>query len=187
MKKILFSLTASVFILSACGGSSEEANTDVDTEDVEVVQQDKEIDSSPEVAAEEVEPEESWKEALEGIDLDSDNPEEIPWDEINLTKKQFDEFLVYLTDDSGATEEEITMSSVDFDGDTIHLVIENKEEDPEIAELSNAFFVMFMDSYLRQFYLVSDYSDGEIHPTIVIEDVNHGTVSELDDFIEFEE
>ncbi|SLC87749.1 Uncharacterised protein [Mycobacteroides abscessus subsp. abscessus] len=72
------------------------------------------------------------------------------------------------------------------DDNTIEIVINNTDAS-EMSELTNGFFAIMMDTFSRQLYLNSDYSDGTNQPTIIIKD-NAGTViSEETDFIEMEE
>lgn len=185
--KKLITLSLASTLLLACGNGEDEEIAETDTEEIEEESDDTNDESTAE-EPEETEEEESWEEAMEDVELDLENEEEIPWDDIHLTQSQFDGFLDdFLTDMDEDPEESIVVEEYDFDEETIHIYISNQEEEPELAEFSNSFFALVTDSFVRQFYLHSDYSDEDIHPLIIIEDVEHGIISELADFAEFEE
>lgn len=188
--KKLISLGLASTLLIACGNGEEEETTESETEQVteDTEETTEEAESSPEEPETSEDEEETWEEAMDDVDFDLENEEEIPWEDIHLTESQFDGFLDdFLTDMEEDPEDTISVEDYEFDEDTIHILISNEEEEPELADFSNSFFALVTDSFVRQFYLHSDYSDGDTHPLIIIEDVENGVVSELDDFAEMEE
>lgn len=187
LNKKIIALGLVSLLLVACGDDNEPNTSEADLDNsttTETEQQDPQDEDV--IDDEEVAEEESFEEALEGIEADLDNPDEIPWDQIQLTQAQFDDFLNQFAEESDE-DGEMLITNIDFDGSTIHIYLENEETDTDAAQFANSFFALVTDSFVRQFYLHSDYSNGETHPLIIIEDVNHGVVSELDDFVEFEE
>lgn len=142
---------------------------------------------------EEVEEEEDWEDAVGDIDFDEEELEEIPWEEIHLTKGQFDDFLDELSKDTFELEDEeeemdfeLDVKDIEFDGQTIEFTLTAIDEEDMMAEISQAMFIFILDGYSRQFYQSSDYSDGETHPMIIFYDENGTVITENDDFIEFE-
>ena len=122
------------------------------------------------------------------FEINMDNEDEIDWDSIHLTKGQFRKFLKdFVTENDSDEEDGLLIKGADLNGSTIHISIETIAETEEIASFTNSFFAVVADSFIRQIYLHSDYSNGKTQPKIIIEDVNLGIVSEQDDFIDFGE
>lgn len=181
MKKIRFLTILSSAVLFACG--VEEDATEEKPIDEELEQ------TIPET--EEIE-EESLEEAVANIDFDTGDIEEIPWDEIELSKGQFDDFLMELPDDTfdfeGADEKiEFEIQSLDFDGELIEFTLIDNGMEDVMAEFVRSFYIFMVDSYSRQFYLSSDYSDGDTQPKIIFYDKMGEIITENDEFIEIEE
>lgn len=119
------------------------------------------------------------------FDLSLSDQDKIDWDNIHLSKREFKKLLKNVEEESSGSEEDLLIEGIDFKKDTIHIKITNPEEDESIAKFSNSLFAVILDSFIRQLYLQSDYSNGEKQPIIIIEDINHGIASELNDFSEF--
>lgn len=179
-RKLMVAGLASM-VLAACGKSAEssaQASND----------QNKETSSSIETVTEEA--------GIENLDaateaeLGKENIEDIDWEKVQLTKRQFREYIESLPDtytDSADEEETLSVVSANMINDkTIEIVINNTDTSG-FAELSNTFFAWILDSLNRQLYLHSDYSDGESHPTILIKDVKGTVISESDKFLETDE
>ncbi len=184
MKKITLLSILSSILLFGCAPNEEATEEKKIDDEVE--------ETTPET--EEIEEEESWEDAIEDVDFETENIEEIPWDEIDLTKSQFDDFLTemegnsFQSEDEGDEEEfEIDIESVDFDGKIIEFTIIDDGGDDLIAEFTRTMYIFTMDAFTRQFYLASDYSDGDTHPTIIFYDEIGEIITENDDFIEFDE
>lgn len=120
-----------------------------------------------------------------------DSDEEVDWEKINLNKRQFKEYVAAMEEqenqDSGDNEDSpIIISSLMKDDRTIEMIISNSDKS-EMSELTNGFFTIIMDTFTRQLYLNSDFSDGTTQPTILIKDDEGTIISEATDFIETEE
>lgn len=173
---ILFTL-----VLASCGDTSSTANNVGDTNN--------EIQTT-EDSVTTVEDSNLDEEEFEDYDfeINMDNEDEIDWDSIHLTKGQFRKFLKdFVTENDSDEEDGLLIKGADLNGSTIHISIETIAETEEIASFTNSFFAVVADSFIRQIYLHSDYSNGKTQPKIIIEDVNLGIVSEQDDFIDFGE
>lgn len=117
--------------------------------------------------------------------------EEVDWEKINFNKRQFKEYIDSLDEQEAESSEtgESTLTVVSssmIDDSTIEIVINNTDTS-EMSELTNGFFTLMMDSFTRQLYLNSDYSDGSTQPKIIIKDNGGNIISEATDFIEMEE
>lgn len=106
---------------------------------------------------------------------------------INLNKRQFKEYIESLDEQEETSEETLTIVSSSMPDDTTIEIIINNPDTSEMRELTNGFFTIMMDSFSRQLYLSSDYSDGSTQPTILIKDDTGNIISEETDFIEMEE
>ncbi|MFL2100053.1 hypothetical protein [Mycobacteroides abscessus] len=177
--KLLAALGICGLILGACGA---EDDSKYDTSTTEVSESEAVV---KEPGLDELDPAVSEELSKMGTD------EEIDWEKINFNKRQYKEYIESLdeqeTDSSETGESTLTVvSSSMVDDNTIEIVINNTDAS-EMSELTNGFFAIMMDTFSRQLYLNSDYSDGTNQPTIIIKD-NAGTViSEETDFIEMEE
>lgn len=187
IKKLVIVGLAST-LLMACGNDAEESSepeTEENDGEFDDLDDEDSLIERPEESEEDLE---SWEEIMGDADIDLESDEEIPWEDIHLSEEQFDEFLEsLLTDLESDSEWSISVEGYEFDEESIHIMIANNEEEEVAAEFSNTFFAIVTDTFVRQFYLNSDYYDGESQPLITIEDVNHGVVSELDDFVEMDE
>lgn len=178
--KLLAALGICGFILTAC--NTEEGNEN-NSNTSEVVESESKVVEEP--GLDELDPAISDEIAKMGTD------EEIDWEKINFNKRQFKEYIESLdeqeTDSSETGEDTLTVvSSSMIDGNTIEIVINNTDTS-EMSELTNGFFALMMDTFSRQLYLNSDYSDGTAQPTIIIKDNTGNVISEETDFIEMEE
>lgn len=141
----------------------------------------------------EMEEEERWEDAVGEIDLAEEGFDEIEWDKIHLTKAQFDDFLNEMRKNSMEVDEEdendleIQVLNIEFDGKTIEYTVTSAEEDNFMSEFAQGMYILMLDGFTRQFYLHSDYSNGEQHPTIIFNDEDGLVISENNDFIEIEE
>lgn len=187
IKKLVIVGLAST-LLMACGNDAEESSepeTEENDGEFDDLDDEDSLIERPEESEEDLE---SWEEIMGDADIDLESDEEIPWEDIHLSEEQFDEFLEsLLTDLESDSEWSISVEGYEFDEESVHIMIANNEEEEVAAEFSNTFFAIVTDTFVRQFYLNSDYYDGESQPLITIEDVNHGVVSELDDFVEMDE
>lgn len=169
LKKFLLSLGLVVFLamLTACGAD--------DT--AKKVEEPKEENKATEEKTEE---EGNGLEALQGKDLEEITAED--WEKVNLSKKQFDEFIKSL---SGPDEEtgEITINKAEMPDDkTILFTLNNSDGDT----LENSITVPFMDALIRQIYKHSKYYKDE-EPTIKYSDLTGYTIAEITEPIEFDE
>ncbi|MCC5894410.1 MAG: hypothetical protein JJU16_03040 [Alkalibacterium sp.] len=195
MKKILGVLIAGTFLLGACDTERDTPNTgnygETDTEENENGEVSTGVAETDEV--ETIEADQDGDSELDDetmAELDQDL-EEINWDEVHLTRRQFDTLLYELQDDLTADAEvdeetEIYIESVDFTDDIITITIINEDES-EFSDFTTGFFAVFIDSFYRQLYLNSDYSDGTTHPHIIIQESDGDIITDQEDFIEFEE
>lgn len=192
MKKIVGILITSTLLLGACNTDSNDAEQDTyeDTTNDEQEEVLTEETGADDDVSEDVEEESSELDDETLAELDQDI-EEINWDEVHLTRAQFDSLLYELQDDLTVdTEEdedtEIYIESVDFSDDTIRITVVN-EDASEFSDFTTGFFAVFIDSFYRQLYLNSDYSDGTTHPHIIIQENDGEVITDQEDFIEFEE
>lgn len=181
----IFLLGFSVIILSACESPEKNAQQEEKTN----------LASSSEIIEEETVKEEPGLQELEEVVTNEiskiGTDEEIDWEKINLNKRQFREFIESLSDmtteESDSEEQTIAIiSSTMTDDNTIEFIINNSDKS-EMSALSNGLFALVMDSFSRQMYLSSDFSDGNTHPTIYIKDNVGNIISEASDFIEMED
>lgn len=162
------------------GDSEEEVDTDFETEE------DTDIDS--ELSGTE---EEDTNEAVDlSIVMDQDF-EDIDWNDVHLTRNEFDSSLLELQHNFNEDYEEdeeidVTIDSIDFSGDTLEITLTNND-DSGFAEMTNGFLAVILDSFYRQLYLHSDYSDGDTHPHIIVQTSDGEVITDQEDFIEFEE
>lgn len=114
--------------------------------------------------------------------------EEVDWKKINLNKRQFKEYVEAMEEqeDQDGEDSPIIISSSMKDERTVEMIISHSDKS-EMSELTNGFFTIIMDSFTRQLYLNSDFSDGTTQPTIIIKDEEGTIISEATDFIEMEE
>ncbi|SFH94520.1 hypothetical protein [Pisciglobus halotolerans] len=177
--KLLTFLGMGSFILGACSADNSTS---------------KAADSSEPVSSETVSSEEPGLDQLDETtknELSKSKDEEINWDHIHLTKRQYKEYIAKLADSydepSENGEETITItSSKMIDDQTMEIMIHNTDTS-DWSELTDQFFVLFIDTFTRQLYLHSDYAKGEDQPKIIIKDDTEHVLSEATDFIEMEE
>ena len=208
MKRILGSMLVSTLLLGACNTDSESdteeseteesisaeletetASADVEETESDIVSDEEETDLDEELTDAEVE-----DGSVEAVDLSvvmDEDFEEIDWDEVQLTRDEFDSILFEMQEDLNSDYEEddemaIVIDSIDFSGDTIHMYLTNHDES-DFADFTSGFFAVFLDSLYRQLYLHSDYSDGTTHPRIIIQHTDGEVITDQDEFIEFEE
>ena len=138
------------------------------------------------------EADEKWEDAVGVIDFSQNDLEEISWAEIHLSKAQFDDFLEEMRDNYLKVHEEydadakLDVLNVHFEGKMIEYTITSLEEDHPMVEVAQMMFIYMLDGFTRNFYLQSDYSQGEEHPIIIFYDENGTVIEENDDFIEIE-
>lgn len=178
-KKII--ALSSLLFITACGNEGD-VNEEVESESQELTEE-----------VEEVEPEEvDWKDATGDIDFSEEDLDEIPWEDIHLSKAQFDDFLNEMADnpfeveEDGEMEVELEVLNIDFDGETIEYTITSVDEDDFMIEFSRVMYIFMLDGFTRQFYLQSDYSNGEDQPTIIFYDEENSIITENNDFIEMD-
>lgn len=178
--KLLAALGICGLILGACGAVEENSKNDTiatKASESEAVVEEPGLD--------ELDPAISDELSKMGTD------EEIDWEKINFNKRQFKEYIDSLdeqeAESSKTGESTLTVvSSSMVDDKTIEIVINNTDTS-EMSEITNGFFALMMDSFSRQLYLNSDFSDGSIQPKIIIKDDAGNVISEETDFIEMEE
>ena len=186
LKRIV--LASSIFLLFGCS-SEVEKDKNTNTQDADKVE---EIDKLETEETEEIE-ETGWEEAIGDISLTEDEFEDIDWDNIHLTKAQFDDFLNEMrknqmeVDEEGEMAVEIKILGIEFNGDVIEYTITSTNETDFTNEFARAMYVLMLDGFTRQFYLNSDYSNGEQHPTIIFYDEEGSVITENNNFIEFGE
>ncbi|GEK92046.1 hypothetical protein [Alkalibacterium kapii] len=205
-KRYLGLLTVGVLFLGAC--SSEQDLTDSDTNgEAEIVDAPSEENDAGESDMDNrtnTEEPDSEQETANDTDLEEvteldeelqmtlgQDFEEINWDEIHLTRGQFDTALEEFQESTNAAYDEdesmdIYIDTVDFTGDTIEVTLTNNDKS-EFSEMTNGLLAVFMDSFYRQLYLHSDYSDGNTHPLIIIKTSDGEIITDQKDFLEFEE
>lgn len=184
IKKLKSIFVASLILLLMGCSREVENNSDVNTLD---------SDSAEEIEEVEMEEEENWEDAVGDIDLAEEDFDEIEWDKVHLTKAQFDDFLNEMrknymeVDEEDENDIEIQVLGIEFDGKTIEYIITSADEDNFMTEFAQGMYILMLDGFTRQFYLHSDYSNGEQHPTIIFNDEDGSVITENNDFIEFEE
>src|SRR5699024_21357 len=134
-----------------------------------------------------------WEDAVGVIDLADEVFDEIEWDKIHLTKAKFDDFLSEMRNNHMEVDEEdeydieIKVLGIEFVVKKIEYNVTNAYEDNFMTEFAQGMYILMLDGFTRQFYLHSDYSNGEQHPTIIFNDEDGSVITENNDFIEFEE
>lgn len=202
-KKYLGLLVAGALLLGACGSdeetaepdTSEETNVDESISDDNNMSETNEDTESETTDADEdsvTSEEGDTADQSEDLDLVLDQDfEDIDWDGVNLSKKEFKSSLSELKQNFNADYEaeedmDLRIDSVDFSGDTIEIIMTNFD-DSEYADMTNGLLAAFLDSFYRQLYLHSDYSNGSDHPHIIIKTSDGEIITDQKDFIEFEE
>ncbi|AGY82855.1 hypothetical protein [Carnobacterium inhibens] len=175
--KLLTTIGICGFILAACGTEETSVN---DSNTAEVAK-------SESIAVEESGLDELDQSTTDELAKIGSEDEEIDWEKINLNKRQFKEYIESLDEQEETSEETLTIVSSSMPDDTTIEIIINNPDTSEMRELTNGFFTIMMDSFSRQLYLSSDYSDGSTQPTILIKDDTGNIISEETDFIEMEE
>lgn len=177
--KLLAALSICGLVLVACSAEDNSKNeaSHTETPESEVVVEEPGLDELDPAISEEL--------SKMGTD------EEVDWEKIHFNKRQFKEYIDSLdeqeTNSSETGEGSLTVvSSSMVDDDTIEIIINNTDTS-EMSELTNGFFALMMDTFSRQLYLNSDYSDGSTQPKIIIKDEANNIISEATDFIEMEE
>ncbi|MEC1744163.1 DUF4352 domain-containing protein [Schinkia azotoformans] len=118
-------------------------------------------------------------EALKGKDLESMTAED--WEKVNLSKKQFDEWLSEMEkpDESG----EIMINKAEMTDDkTISIVFNNSDGDT----FENTMTAPIFDAFIRQIYKHSKYFKDE-EPTVVFSDLTGYKIAEISEPINFNE
>ncbi|GAB2486205.1 hypothetical protein GCM10008929_08740 [Alkalibacterium psychrotolerans] len=218
MKKIYGLFLASALFLGACNSGDSETTED-ETEDISTTEQtdntdvvDEEIDSEAtdsEMDTDE-EPEEDTN-ADNNVSTDADDTEDfefeeldeqtqaeldqdwenIDWENIRLTRAQFDAVLYEVQDNLNVQtgedgEQDVYIENIDFDGETIEITLINNQLS-EIADFATGMYAWVIDSFYRQLYLSSEYSNWEVQPRIIIIDQNGEVITDQMEFITFEE
>lgn len=117
--------------------------------------------------------------------------ENIDWENIRLTRAQFDAVLYDVQDNLNVEtgedgEETVYIDNIDFDGETIEITLINNQQS-EIADFATGMYAWVIDSFYRQLYLSSEYSNWEVQPRIIITDQNGDVVTDATEFITFDE
>lgn len=190
-------LASSIFLLFGCSNVAEK-DKDTNTQEAEKIEEFDKVETEKAEETEETKEtkgtkEENWEEAIGDITLTEDEFEDIDWDNIHLTKAQFDDFLNEMRqnqmeiDEEGEMDVEIKILGIEFNGDVIEYTITSTDETDFANEFARAMYILMLDGFTRQFYLNSDYSNGEQHPTIIFYDEAGSVITENNNFIEFEE
>lgn len=213
MKNVIGLFLASSLLLGACNNGDSETIED-DTEDISTTEQtdntdvdDEETDSEMDTVEE---PEENSDtddddsneadetEDFEFEDLDEQTQaeldqdwENIDWENVRLTRAQFDAVLYEIQDNlnvqAGEGEEQtVYIDNIDFDGETIEITLVNTDTS-EFAGFATGMYAWVIDSFYRQLYLSSDYSNWEVQPRIIITDQDGDVITDETEFITFEE
>lgn len=175
---------SSLLFLTACGNEGD-VNKDVGSDSENSIANIEEQDAE-EVKSEEVD----WKDATGDIDFSGDNFDDIPWEDIHLSKAQFDDFLDEMekspieVNEDDVSEVDLEVFNIDFDGKTIEYTVSSVDEDDFVTEFSRAMYIFMLDGFTRQYYLQSDYSNGEDQPNIIFYDEGGSIITENNDFIE---
>lgn len=216
MRKIVALLLTSSIFLVACNTANDEVSDD-DTEDVTTSEEtddtevsedlDSDLDDTSSEAEEsdeeadadlEEDTETEDAEELEFVDLDEETQaeldqdwENIDWANVRLTRAQFDAVLYEVQDDlnlqTGEGEEQtVYIDTIDFDGETIEITLVNTDTS-EFAGFATGMYAWVIDSFYRQLYLSSDYSNWEVQPRIIIMDEEGGIITDATEFITFDE
>ncbi|GEK89422.1 hypothetical protein SAMN04488100_12530 [Alkalibacterium putridalgicola] len=164
------------------GMDSDNAEDDMETE-TDAAEEDTEMSSEP------TEDEANTDEAVDLSAIMDQDFEEINWDDVHLTRSEFDASLTELQRSFNEDYEEeedmdVRINNVDFSGDTIEITLTN--DDSEYADMTNNFLAAFLDSFYRQLYLQSDYSDGNTHPRIIIQTSDGEVITDQTDFMEYD-
>jgi len=162
---------------------TENTETDMETED-EIPEE----DTASDFVADEDIPTELDEDLRATLDQDF---EEINWDDVHLTRGEFGAVLYEFQENLNEEYEEeedmdIYIDAIDFSGETIQVTLTNND-DSEFSEITNGFIAAFIDSFYRQLYLHSDYSDGTSHPRIIVQTSDGEVITDQEDFLEFEE
>lgn len=216
MKKIFALLLTSSIFLVACNTANDEVSDD-DTEDVTTSEETDDTEVSEDLDSDlddtSSEAEESDEEAdtdleedneaedadeLEFEDLDEETQaeldqdwENIDWANVRLTRAQFDAVLYEVQDDlnlqTGEGEDQtVYIDTIDFDGETIEITLVNTDTS-EFAGFATGMYAWVIDSFYRQLYLSSDYSNWEVQPRIIIMDEEGEIITDATEFITFDE
>lgn len=158
------SLLSISLLLSACG-SEENANK------VESPKQEENHNDKTE--------EGTGLEALKGKNLEEITAED--WEKVNLSKKQFNNWLSDL-EKPNETGEIIINKTEMTDDKTISIVLNNSDGDT----FENTLTAPIFDAFVRQVYKHSKYYKDE-EPTIVFSDLTGYKIAEINEPIEFDE
>lgn len=117
--------------------------------------------------------------------------ENIDWENIRLTRAQFDAVLYEVQDNLNVQtgedgEQDVYIENINFDGETIEITLINNQQS-EIADFATGMYAWVIDSFYRQLYLSSEYSNWEVQPRIIIIDQNGEVITDQMEFITFEE
>lgn len=161
------------------GMSGEEPEDDMET-DTDTTEEDGSVDEDP-------------SSAVQGIDMENllnMNMQGINWDDTHVTTDQFDSLLYDFQDELNQQYEEdngpIAIDSIDHSDDIIEITITNSEDsDPE--SYTNMAFATFFDTFYRQLYLNSDYSDGTSQPHIIVENSEGEVITDMKGLLEMSE
>lgn len=215
MKKKSVLFFASVFLLGACNTDDNSTSGD-DTDSVSTVEEADDSDLETENESNdrddtdttdsvdetdtnsESDAETDDIESFEYEDLDEETQaeldqdwENIDWENVRLTRDQFDAVLYDVQDNlnlqTGEDEEQaVYIENIDFDGETIEITLINNQQS-EIADFATGMYAWVIDSFYRQLYLSSEYSNWEVQPRIIIIDQNGEVITDQMEFITFEE
>ncbi|WP_394136818.1 DUF4352 domain-containing protein [Cytobacillus oceanisediminis] len=154
-------------VLGACGSSEETAKKVEDPK------------SEEKTSASDSKEEGTGLESLKGKDLEEITAED--WEKVNLSKKQFENWLKEMEkpDDSG----EIMINKAEMTDDkTINITFNNSDGDT----LENSMTAPIMDAFIREVYKHSAFYKKD-EPTIVYSDLTGYKIAEINEPIEFDE
>lgn len=146
-----------------------------------------------ELATEEVKLDEEidWDERIAEVEFEADDLENLVWEDLHLTKDQFDDFLNKLLDHPFNLNEiddeldlEIEIKKIDFNGEEIDYTLRNMSEDTFLADFGQGLSIYTIDTFSRQYYLNSDYSEDMKQPLIRFYDEDGNLLSEHTHFID---
>ena len=150
-----------------------------------VVENDNEAEIESSVPTEDIESDEKWEDAVSDIDFSQNDLEEIQWEEIRLSKAQFDDFLKEMLEnplelhENYKASDELEILAIDFDGEIIEYTITTVDLDDKDLMASQSMYIYMLDSFTRHFYLQSDYSEEGEQPIIIFYDEDRGVLKKM--------
>lgn len=146
-----------------------------------------------ELVEEELEPEDetNWDEGIAEVEFEADDLENLVWEDLHLTKDQFDDFLNELLDRPFNLKDlddeldlEIEIKKIDFNGEEIDYTLRNMDDNTFLADFGQGLSIYTIDTFSRQYYLNSDYCKDAKQPLIRFYDEDGNLLSENSHFID---